>query len=79
MSVAGISIVPVDEEQARIALTARVSFGRGFGSAAKLNFGDCFAYALARSMDAPLLFIGNDFGATDIGVALPSPAPLTPR
>lgn len=68
----GITLVEVDERQARLALDARIRFGRGFGSAAKLNFGDCFAYALAKSLDAPLLFIGDDFTATDIKAALPA-------
>lgn len=72
LRMAGIELVPVDEEQARIALRARVIFGRGFGARAKLNFGDSFAYALARSFNAPLLFIGDDFSATDITSALPA-------
>ncbi len=37
---------------------------------AKLNYGDSFAYALARSLDAPLLFVGDDFAATDISPAI---------
>ena len=67
----GIDIIPVDEAQARLALAARIRFGRGFGAPAKLNFGDSFSYALAKALDAPLLFIGNDFTATDITAALP--------
>lgn len=62
----GIAIIAIDEDLARAALQARVRFGKGFGAAAGLNFGDCFAYALAKSRDAPLLFIGDDFAATDI-------------
>ena len=72
LTASGISVVPVDGEQARLALWARIHFGRGFGAPAKLNFGDCFSYALAKSLDAPLLFIGNDFTATDIAPALPA-------
>ena len=41
-------------------------FGRGRGHAAKLNFGDCFAYALAKEFNEPLLFIGQDFIHTDV-------------
>ncbi len=70
LSLAGIEVVPVDVRQSGLALEARVKFGRGFGSRAKLNFGDCFAYALAKSMNAPLLFIGNDFSETDVVPAL---------
>ena len=66
----GISIAPVDEALARGALQARIRFGKGFGATAGLNFGDCFAYALAKSLNAPLLYVGNDFTATDITPAL---------
>ncbi len=67
---AGIVIEPVTETQARIAREAYRDFGKGSGHAAKLNFGDCFAYALARSTGEPLLFKGDDFGYTDIESAL---------
>jgi len=63
---AGIELVPVDAEQARIALEARIRYGRGFGTSAKLNFGDCFSYALAKTNAAPLLYVGNDFDKTDV-------------
>ena len=63
---AAIEIVPVTVEQGRIAREAYRDFGRGSGHAAKLNFGDCFSYALARDTDEALLFKGNDFGATDV-------------
>ena len=62
---ARIDVVPVDEDQAEIARQAWRRFGRGRHPAA-LNYGDCFAYALARSRRAPLLFVGNDFAQTDI-------------
>jgi ribonuclease VapC len=65
-----IELVPVDADQARIALRARIDYGRGFGAAAGLNFGDCFSYALAKSKNAPLLYVGNDFDKTDIKPAL---------
>jgi uncharacterized protein with PIN domain len=45
-------------------------YGRGSGHPARLNFGDCFAYALARSIGEPLLFKGEDFRHTDIAPAL---------
>ena len=63
---AGIAVAPVDEALARDALQARIRFGKGFGAAAGLNFGDCFAYALAKRLKAPLLYVGDDFGATDL-------------
>jgi ribonuclease VapC len=59
-------------EQARIARDAHARFGKGSGHPAQLNFGDCFSYALARALDAPLLFKGNDFSHTDIRPALTS-------
>ena len=63
---AQIIIEPVTEAQARIAREAYRDFGKGSGHPARLNFGDCFAYALAKVMGEPLLFKGNDFGHTDI-------------
>jgi ribonuclease VapC len=65
---AGIEIVPVDAEQAEIARIAWRQYGKGRHPAG-LNYGDCFAYALAKVSDAPLLFKGTDFAQTDIGVA----------
>lgn len=66
---AQLVIEPVTEAQARVAREAYRDFGRGSGHPAKLNFGDCFAYALAKSSGEPLLFKGNDFAQTDITVA----------
>jgi ribonuclease VapC len=63
-------IEPVTEEQARIARQAYRDYGRGSGHPAELNFGDCFAYALARATGEPLLFKGSDFTRTDIEPAL---------
>ena len=63
---AGISVEPVTEEHARIARAAYRDFGKGSGHPAKLNFGDCFAYALAKTTGEPLLFKGEDFNKTDI-------------
>jgi len=59
-------IEPVTESQARIAREAYRDYGRGSGHPAKLNFGDCFAYALAREAREPLLFKGKDFAQTDV-------------
>jgi ribonuclease VapC len=67
---AGISVVPIDAAQARLALDARIRYGRGMGHGGVLNFGDAFAYALAKMHRAPLLYIGNDFRTTDITPAL---------
>lgn len=66
VATAEIELVPVSVEQARIAREAHRRFGKGSGSRARLNFGDCFAYALAKSTDEPLLFKGDDFTHTDI-------------
>ncbi len=66
---AGAIIEPVTEAQARIAREAYRDFGRGSGHAARLNFGDCFAYALAKATGEPLLFKGHDFIHTDVKVA----------
>ncbi|MGH2344600.1 MAG: type II toxin-antitoxin system VapC family toxin [Chloroflexota bacterium] len=63
---ARITIVPVTETQARLARQAYRDFGKGSGHPARLNFGDCFAYALAKDLNEPLLFTGNDFGHTDV-------------
>ncbi len=67
---ARIMIEPVTEVQARIAREAYRDFGRGTGHPAHLNFGDCFAYALAKAINEPLLFKGDDFTHTDVTPAL---------
>ncbi len=69
---ADLSVEPVTREQARIAREAYRDFGKGSGHKAGLNFGDCFAYALAKSAGEPLLFKGDDFVHTDVTSALPS-------
>ena len=66
---AGIIIEPVTAAQARIAREAYRDFGKGSGHAAGLNFGDCFAYALAKATGEPLLFKGDDFSRTDVAAA----------
>lgn len=67
---AELRVEPVTHDQARVARDAYRDFGMGSGHKASLNFGDCFAYALAKSTGEPLLFKGNDFGYTDITPAL---------
>lgn len=62
----GITIEPVTLEQARIGQAAYREYGLGTGHPARLNFGDCFAYALAKATGEPLLFKGDDFGHTDV-------------
>jgi ribonuclease VapC len=62
---ARIEIAPVTERQVRTARQAYLDYGRG-NNPAKLNFGDCFAYALAKATREPLLFKGDDFEQTDI-------------
>lgn len=64
-----IDIVPVDRALAEIAADAFARYGKGRHPAG-LNYGDCFAYALAKQMNAPLLFKGNDFSRTDVAAAL---------
>ena len=59
-------VMPFDERQARLADAAFMRYGKRQGHPAQLNFGDCAVYALARSLDEPLLFVGNDFAQTDI-------------
>ena len=66
---AGIRIEPVTPEQARTVRSAHLRFGKGTGHEAALNYGDCFSYALAKEMNAPLLCKGNDFPKTDIRIA----------
>ena len=61
---AGIGVEPVTEAQVRIARQAYLDFGRG--NPAALNFGDCFAYALAKSTGEAMLFKGDDVARTDV-------------
>ena len=62
-------VIAFDEVQSNLAMTAVKAFGKGHHPA-RLNFGDCCAYALAQSMNLPLLYKGNDFAQTDIASAL---------
>ena len=67
-----IQVVPLTVEQARLARAAYRDYGRGSGHPARLNLGDCFAYALAADPGQSLLFKGDDFMHTDIPQALES-------
>jgi len=67
---AQLSVEPVTREQAQLAREAYRDFGKGSGHPARLNFGDCFAYALAKVTGEPLLYKGNDFSHTDLQSAL---------
>jgi ribonuclease VapC len=71
LDAADIAIEPGTAEQAMIARQAYRDFGQGSGHPAGLNFGDCFAYALAKAHDESLLFKGGDFVHTDIRSAQP--------
>jgi len=62
----GVEILPVTVQHARLALDAFKRFGKGRGAKASLNYGDCFVYALAKELQAPVLFKGDDFAQTDI-------------
>lgn len=67
---AEVMVQPVTARHATLARQAYRDFGRGSGHPAGLNFGDCFAYALAKDSGEPLLFKGDDFTHTDIRSAL---------
>jgi ribonuclease VapC len=64
-----IEIVPFDSLQAYEAAAAFNRYGKGLNPRTRLNLADCAAYALARTMNAPLLFKGDDFAATDARAA----------
>ena len=75
---AAIEIVAVDQEQAELARIAWRRFGKGRHPAG-LNYGDCFANALARTRQLPLLFQGDDFSRTDIDIVPLLSAPTRPE
>jgi len=62
----GVSVIPFGRDMADMASRAFAAFGRGSGHPARLNFGDCMAYAVSAVLRAPLLFKGGDFGRTDV-------------
>ena len=70
LHIAGITMIPLAESETGEALSAFARFGKGQGHPARLNLGDCFAYACARTQGVPLLFVGNDFARTDIPSAM---------
>lgn len=72
---ADIRVEAVTEDHARIAREAFRDFGKGSGHPARLNFGDCFSYALAKATGEPLLFKGQDFRHTDVVSVLPDAEP----
>jgi ribonuclease VapC len=65
-----IEVMDVTAAQVDLARRAHSKFGKGTGHPARLNFGDCFSYALAKSLAAPLLYKGGDFAKTDITSAV---------
>lgn len=69
IEVLGIELVPVSTRDGEVARSAYRRYGRGSGSPAQLNFGDCFAYALSVTAGEPLLFVGDDFTHTDVARA----------
>jgi ribonuclease VapC len=66
----GFDVIPVTDASARRVGQAYEAWGKG-SHPAGLNFGDCFAYALAKERDCVLLFVGDDFSRTDIAAASP--------
>ena len=66
-----LKVVVVTDAIATLAVAAFERYGKGRDSRAKLNFGDCFSYACAKSLQVPLLFIGSDFIHTDVEFAQP--------
>lgn len=65
----GISVVPIDDETGRLAVAAFERFGKGRGTAAKLNLADCLSYACARQHGVAILYKGRDFSHTDLVAA----------
>lgn len=63
---AGIKIAPIESGLLEPLIDAHVVYGKGSGHPAQLNMGDCFSYAMAKSLDVGLLYKGNDFAHTDL-------------
>jgi len=68
--------ITIDDAIARPAVSAFSRYGKGRGHTARLNLADCLVYAVAKSVAAPLLFIGDDFTRTDIASVLDDPRPM---
>jgi ribonuclease VapC len=66
----GAQTIPFDDALLAAATDAYVRYGRGNGAGGRLNFGDCFAYALAKTRGLPLLYKGEGFRATDVAAAV---------
>ena len=62
----GLQEIPISPEIGQAALAASTRYGKAVGHPAGLNFGDCFAYACAKTLAVPLAYIGNDFSLTDL-------------
>lgn len=75
LTVARVNVEPLTKKHAEIARQAYRDFGKGSGHPARLNLGDCFAYALARDTGKPLLFKGDDFTHTDVAAVLDGGSP----
>lgn len=73
---AGIEILPFTDEMSRLSVIAFSRYGKGRGNNAQLNLGDCLVYGSAKIRGLNLLFIGNDFGHTDLTSVLDDPTPL---
>lgn len=70
LATATIEVLPISDAISRAAVEAYARFGKGQGHPAQLNFADCLSYACAITLDAPILFKGNDFSKTDLTSAL---------
>ena len=66
LDAAAIEVLPIDGATADLAIDAHAAYGKGSGHRARLNFGDCFAYAMAKQHGVPLLYKGDDFASTDL-------------
>ena len=69
VAVLRLRVAAYDEAQAQLAIDAFARYGKGMGTAAKLNMGDCATYGLATFLNVPLLYKGDDFTATEIAAS----------
>lgn len=67
MDEACITLVPLDDKTAGLAVKVFADYGKGRGHPAQLNLADCFSYACAKALGVPLLYKGKDFARTDLG------------
>ena len=61
-----LDVSPIDERTGQLAIGAHARYGKNSGHPARLNLGDCFAYAMAKQHGVPLLYKGDDFSQTDL-------------